>query len=211
MGRLTATGDLAFRWGRAATLVTSVVLGSLTASLPAHAETFVSIGSGEMDGVYYPVAQAICEVIGRELRAQDIWCSAEATPGSVYNVDAVLSGELEFGIVQSDVQFAAYKRVGAWRDKEASQLRSVLEEFLASLRETTPSCVLMDQHMPSLNGLDVMLRMRSEGRHVPVIIVTGFDQPGLRERCLDAGASEYIVKPLAASAVSAAIQAAVAA
>ena len=85
------------------------------------------------------------------------------------------------------------------------------EEFLASLGETTPSCVLMDQHMPSLNGLDVILRMRSEGRHVPVIIVTGFDQPGLRQKCLDAGASEYIVKPLAASAVSAAIQAAVAA
>jgi FixJ family two-component response regulator len=85
------------------------------------------------------------------------------------------------------------------------------EEFLASLRETTPSCVLMDQHMPSLNGLDVILRMRSEGRHVPVIIVTGFDQPGLRQKCLDAGASEYIVKPLASSAVSAAIQAAMAA
>jgi uncharacterized protein len=129
MGRLTATGDPAFRWGRAATLVTSVVLGSLTASLPAHAETFVSIGSGEMDGVYYPVAQAICEVIGRELRAQDIWCSAEATPGSVYNVDAVLSGELEFGIVQSDVQFAACRGVGAWRDKEASELRSVLSLY----------------------------------------------------------------------------------
>jgi len=85
------------------------------------------------------------------------------------------------------------------------------EEFLASLRETTPNCVLMDQHMPSLNGLDVMLRMRNEGRYVPVIIVTGFDQPGLRQKCLDAGASDYIVKPLAASAVSAAIQAAVAA
>ena len=68
-----------------------------------------------------------------------------------------------------------------------------------------PSCVLMDQHMPSLNGLDVLRRMRSEGRRVPVIIVTGFDQPGLRQKCLDAGASDYLVKPLEASAVSTAI------
>ena len=85
------------------------------------------------------------------------------------------------------------------------------EEFLAGLGEAAPSCVLMDQHMPSLNGLDVLRRMRTDGRSVPVIIVTGFDQPGLRQKCLDAGASDYLVKPLEASAVSTAIQAAVAA
>jgi FixJ family two-component response regulator len=85
------------------------------------------------------------------------------------------------------------------------------EDFLASLFETTPSCVLMDQHMPNLNGLDVLRRMRSEGRRVPVIIVTGFDQPGLRQECLSAGASDYLIKPLEASAVSAAIQLAIAA
>lgn len=84
------------------------------------------------------------------------------------------------------------------------------EEFLADLHEVAPACVLMDQHMPGLNGLDVLRRMRSEGRRVPVIIVTGFDQPGLRQKCLDAGASDYLVKPLEASAVATAIQAAMA-
>jgi FixJ family two-component response regulator len=85
------------------------------------------------------------------------------------------------------------------------------EDFLASLLEATPSCVLMDQHMPNLNGLDVLRRMRREGRRVPVIIVTGFDQPGLRQECLAAGASGYLVKPLEASTVSAAIRLAMAA
>jgi FixJ family two-component response regulator len=84
------------------------------------------------------------------------------------------------------------------------------EDFLASLVEATPSCVLMDQHMPNLNGLEVLRRLRSEGWYVPVIIVTGFDQPGLRQECLDAGASDYLVKPLEASAISAAIQLAIA-
>ena len=85
------------------------------------------------------------------------------------------------------------------------------EDFLASLLEATPNCVLMDQQMPNLSGLDVLRRMRSEGQHVPVIIVTGFDQPGLRQECLDAGAADYLVKPLEASAVSVAIQLAMAA
>ena len=85
------------------------------------------------------------------------------------------------------------------------------EEFLAELGKAKPDCVAMDQHMPSLNGLDVLERMRSEGRGVPVIIVTGFDQPGLRQKCLEAGAADYLVKPLQASAVFTAIRAAMAA
>jgi uncharacterized protein len=90
------------------------------------AETFVSIGSGEMTAVYYSVAKAICQVIFSELREQGFWCSAETTPGSAYNVERVASGELEFGIVQSDVLFAAYNGTGAWEGNPQSKLRSVL-------------------------------------------------------------------------------------
>jgi TRAP transporter TAXI family solute receptor len=109
-------------------MVAAVVAGSLVGPAPAYSgtETFVSIGTGEINGVYYPVAKAICEVIFRELRAQGIWCSAETTPGSVYNVDGVQSGELELGIVQSDVQFDAYKGSGRWQGRPVLELRSVL-------------------------------------------------------------------------------------
>jgi CheY-like chemotaxis protein len=69
----------------------------------------------------------------------------------------------------------------------------------------------MDQHMPSLYGLDVLIHMRAEGVRVPVIIITGFDQPGLREKCLAAGAAAYLVKPVEESVVSAAIRVATAA
>jgi FixJ family two-component response regulator len=82
--------------------------------------------------------------------------------------------------------------------------------FLANLREATPNCVLMDQHMPGLNGLDVLREMRAQELHVPVIVTTGFDQPGLREKCLDAGAVAYLLKPLEASVLSDAIKAAIA-
>jgi TRAP transporter TAXI family solute receptor len=93
------------------------------------AETFVSIGSGEMTAVYYSVAKAICRAIFSELREQGFWCSAETTPGSAYNVERVASGELEFGIVQSDVLFAAYKGIGQWDGKPLTVLRSVLSLF----------------------------------------------------------------------------------
>jgi len=112
-------------------MVVVVVALNLTgmASAQTRPETFVSLGSGEMTAVYYPVGKAICQVIFRDLRAQGIWCSSEATPGSAYNVEHVVSGELEFAIVQSDIAFSAYKGIGRWNRKPVTELRSVLSLF----------------------------------------------------------------------------------
>jgi TRAP transporter TAXI family solute receptor len=107
-------------------VVTPNLMGLASAPTTPGTETFVSIGGGEMTAVYYPVAKAICQAISREVQAQGIWCSAETTPGSAYNVVHVVSGELEFGIVQSDVLFSAYKGIGRWDGKPLTELRSVL-------------------------------------------------------------------------------------
>jgi TRAP transporter TAXI family solute receptor len=82
-----------------------------------------------MTAVYYPVAKAICQAIFRELRTQGIWCSPETTPGSAYNVEHVVSGELELAIVQSDILFSAYKGIGRWEGKPVTALRSVLSLY----------------------------------------------------------------------------------
>lgn len=108
---------------RLAALVSS--LGILVLSSARAQQVFASIGTGELRGVYYPVGRAICELVNPHLRTSRVYCSVEVTPGSVYNVDAVQSGELEFGIIQSDVAFAAYNGKGAWADKPFTELRSV--------------------------------------------------------------------------------------
>jgi hypothetical protein len=101
---------------------------SLLAALSAPARTeevFASVGTGEINGVYYPVGRAICEVVNRNLSVTGVRCSAEATPGSVYNVNEVRSGELDFAIVQSDIALGAYSGKGAWTGKPFTELRSV--------------------------------------------------------------------------------------
>ncbi|HEY2533504.1 MAG TPA: TAXI family TRAP transporter solute-binding subunit [Xanthobacteraceae bacterium] len=112
-------------------LVASVLVASLAESAPAdeEKETFVSIGSGEMAAVYFPVAKAICQAIFRELLERGIRCSPETTPGSAYNVEHVVSGELEFAIVQSDILFSANKGIGLWDGKPVTGLRSVLSLY----------------------------------------------------------------------------------
>ena len=128
MGRIIAVHDLLLRRLITPILVTAFVLVASLAPATAE-ETFVSIGSGGMTAVYYPVAQAICRAIYRELRQQGIWCSPETTPGSVYNLEHVVSGELEFGIVQSDILYSAYKGVDGWNGKRVPGVRSVLSLY----------------------------------------------------------------------------------
>ncbi|HKM70700.1 MAG TPA: TAXI family TRAP transporter solute-binding subunit [Stellaceae bacterium] len=125
----------ALRLGRlqpAAALVVAMLTG-VAASSPAPARAddpvFASIGTGELNGIYYPVGKAICQIVNQDLRTYGVRCSPEATPGSVYNIGALQSGELEFAIVQSDVQFAAYKGEGAWTGRPFPALRSVVSLY----------------------------------------------------------------------------------
>ena len=68
-------------------------------------------------------------------------------------------------------------------------------EFLDSLRERVPDCVVLDLHMPGLTGLDVTREMKAGSKRVPTIIITAHDDASTRERCLSAGALAYLRKP----------------
>jgi TRAP transporter TAXI family solute receptor len=87
---------------------------------------FASLGTGPTNGVYYPVGGTICTIVNEDLRSSGVRCSSETTPGSVYNVEALRSGELEFALVQSDVAFAAYNGEGGFAGVPFRDLRSVL-------------------------------------------------------------------------------------
>jgi uncharacterized protein len=89
-------------------------------------QQFVSIGTGGVTGVYYPVGGAICRLMNQTRREHGIRCSVESTGGSVFNVNAIRGGELEFGVAQSDVQFNAFNGEGNFADAGAFEdLRAV--------------------------------------------------------------------------------------
>lgn len=94
-----------------------------------EAQTVVTIGTGPLRGIYYPVARAICRVVNRELRAERIRCSPETTFGSVYNVEMLRAGELDFALVQADVQHQALAGLGRWAGQPAPGLRAVFGVF----------------------------------------------------------------------------------
>jgi TRAP transporter TAXI family solute receptor len=86
----------------------------------------VTIGTGAVTGVYYPAGGAICRLLNRERKEHGIRCFVESTGGSIYNLNALRDGELDFGIVQSDWQYNAFKGQGVFAHGPAmSKLRSV--------------------------------------------------------------------------------------
>ncbi len=108
--------------------IVSVALAAAmaVASAPAMAEEFISIGTGGVTGVYYPTGGAICRMMSKTRKEHGIRCAVESTGGSVYNVNAVRSGELEFGVAQSDVQYKAVNGEGSLADAGPNpDLRSV--------------------------------------------------------------------------------------
>jgi TRAP transporter TAXI family solute receptor len=77
--------------------------------------TFVSIGTGSVTGIYYPTGGAICRLINEKMDLYGIKATVESTAGSVFNVNAVLNGDLELGVVQSDRQYQAVHGLSEWR------------------------------------------------------------------------------------------------
>jgi len=108
----------------------SVAVAALIAltslSVPATAQQkFVTIGTGGVTGVYYAVGGAVCRLMNKSRAETGLRCSVESTGGSVFNANAIKTGELDFGLAQSDIQFGATKGEGQFKDKADPDLRAV--------------------------------------------------------------------------------------
>lgn len=87
-----------------------------TMGAPSFARQFVTIGTGGVTGVYYPTGGAISRMINEKAKQYNIKATVESTAGSVYNINAVLSGDLEFGVAQSDRQYQAFHGMAEWAE-----------------------------------------------------------------------------------------------
>lgn len=88
------------------TMATTAVAAVMASA--AFAEEFITIGTGGVTGVYYPTGGAICRLVNKGRKEHGIRCSVESTGGSIYNINTIREGELEFGVAQSDWQYHAY-------------------------------------------------------------------------------------------------------
>ncbi len=92
----------------------------------AQAQEFITIGTGGVTGVYYPTGGAICRLVNKDRKEHGFKCAVESTGGSVYNINTIREGELQFGVAQSDWQYHAYHGTSKFEEQGAFEgLRAV--------------------------------------------------------------------------------------
>jgi FixJ family two-component response regulator len=81
------------------------------------------------------------------------------------------------------------------------------DAFLAACASRLPDCLLLDLHMPDPNGFEILEFVAA--RHLPVLIITGHDQPGNEERVRALGGLGYFLKPVNENKLLDAVRAAI--
>ena len=69
-------------------------------------------------------------------------------------------------------------------------------EFLASLPNVVPSCLILDVNLPDLSGLDIQQRVGEAKPSTPIIFITGYGDIPTSVRAMKAGAAEFLTKPI---------------
>ena len=75
------------------------------------------------------------------------------------------------------------------------EIFSSIQEFLARPRPAVPHCLVLDMSLPDGNGLDLQKRLNADGRHMPIIFITGHGDVPMTVLAMKAGAVEFLLKP----------------
>jgi TRAP transporter TAXI family solute receptor len=128
-------------------------------------DTFITIGTGGITGVYYPTGVAIAKMVNKEKEEHRIRAIVESTAGSVFNVNAIMADDIEFGMVQSDLQFQAMNGIAEWKD---SGPQTALRAILSLYPETVTLVAGADtgiKHIRDLTGKPVNIGNLGSGHH----------------------------------------------
>ena len=156
-------------------IAAATLLGML--SVPSFAAEFVTIGTGGVTGTYYPTGGAICRLVNQYKKETKIRCSVESTGGSVYNINTIKNGELDFGIVQSDIVYQASKGEGAAIPK----LKSVMAIYPELLTLVTRKDANINK-LVDVKGKRINLGNPGSGNEATAL--TLFDASGIKKEDL---------------------------
>jgi len=127
------------------------VLLTAGAAVPLSAAEEITISTGSVTGVYYQAGQAIKKIVDRNTQKHGFTCTVNEAEGSIFNLNSVLSGKQNFGIVQSDIQFLAWN--GSAGSPWAGQPQKNLRVVFSLYTEAVSLLAAADANINSLKDL----------------------------------------------------------
>jgi len=105
-------------------ILSCIIYCSLSLSL--YSADFITFGTGELNGTYYPTGNSMCKFMNKITMQTNIRCSIESTDGSVYNINGIESGKFNFAIAQADTIYHAVHGIKRFDKRPSKKLRSVM-------------------------------------------------------------------------------------
>ncbi len=154
-------------------ILMSALLATTATFATANETSFITVGTGDITGVYYPAGGAICRLLNKERERHGIRCAVESTPGSTYNLKAIRKRELDLAIVQSDWLYHATRGTSVFTAAGAdTDLRSLMrlhtEDFTVVVRADSGI-----QSFEDLKGKRVNLGNPESGQRNTMDLVLG--------------------------------------
>ncbi|MDX2073575.1 MAG: TAXI family TRAP transporter solute-binding subunit [Alphaproteobacteria bacterium] len=107
-------------------LVAVIATVMLDAASVRAADKIITVGTAGVTGVYYPAGGAVCRLMNRGRKEHGFRCAVESTGGSIHNLEAIRKGDLDVGVVQSDMLYNAYNGTEIFSDVGADQKLRIL-------------------------------------------------------------------------------------
>jgi len=131
--------------------VVALAVTGITPVPAAAGPKYLTIGTGGVTGVYYPTGGAIARIVNKKKDVYGMRLTVESTGGSVFNINAIMKGDLEFGVVQSDRQYQAFNGSpnSEWDGKAQKNLRALFSVH----PESITLCAAVDAGISSIADL----------------------------------------------------------
>ena len=94
----------------------------------------LTVGTGAPGGSYYLTGLAISSIVNNKQEAHGFRLQEEFSSGSVSNINAIMAGDIQFGIAQSDRQYQAFNGLAEWKEKGPQKdLRAIFSLYPESV------------------------------------------------------------------------------
>src|SRR5262245_14963906 len=105
-----------------------------------------------------------------------------------------MSDSLRLFLIEDNDDVALLIRKSLERDDHHVTRCRTAADALIVLAQSSFDLVLLDQHLPDMEGLDLLQKLTREGNTVPVLLITAYGNEALATRALRAGALDYVAK-----------------
>ncbi|MEW9837871.1 response regulator transcription factor [Mesorhizobium marinum] len=121
-----------------------------------------------------------------------------------------MSSAVQIQILDDDVSFLrAIERLLVTLGFDVTTF-STVEDFWARANPNRAACLILDAHLGTASGIDLMRDLFKSGIMTPVLLVTGRDSEQLRRMAAEAGCIAYLQKPVSANTLMQAVRKALA-